>query len=176
MATNQKDLYDDILNILGFDAKDLVVDENKQYKKISSEDFTVGLLKYVLKITSEKIGFEIIKTLSPCELVSFESFRKHYNRKLNGKRGLINTDRVLDKAQYLFVDVNKKQKLDDEVNYKKLYEELLRMYKELENKCKVLMQRYEEIHNFGPKWGIGVTVPYDPNFGSNFTIFISLNC
>ena len=38
---NQKDHYDSILTKLGFDANDFIVDQNNEYNKISSEDFTL---------------------------------------------------------------------------------------------------------------------------------------
>ena len=39
---NQNDHYDSILTKLGFDANDFIVDQNNEYNKISSEDFTLG--------------------------------------------------------------------------------------------------------------------------------------
>ena len=47
MATRKKnDQYDSILNKLGFDGNDLIVDQNNQYNKILSEDFTLGFRPY----------------------------------------------------------------------------------------------------------------------------------
>ena len=52
MATKKKnDQYDSILNKLGIDANDLIVDPNNQYNKILSEDFTLGFVKYLLEST-----------------------------------------------------------------------------------------------------------------------------
>ena len=52
MATKKKnDQYDSILNKLGFDANDLIVDQNNQYNKILSEDFTLGVVEYLLEST-----------------------------------------------------------------------------------------------------------------------------
>ena len=46
MATKKKkDQYDSILNKLGFDANDLIVDQNNH--KILSDDFTLGFVKYL---------------------------------------------------------------------------------------------------------------------------------
>ena len=51
MATKKKnDQNDSILNKLGFDANDLNVDQNNQYNKILSEDFTRGLLNVYLNL------------------------------------------------------------------------------------------------------------------------------
>ena len=47
----KNDQYDSILNKLGFDANDLIVDQNNQYNKILSEDFTLGFVKYILEST-----------------------------------------------------------------------------------------------------------------------------
>ena len=44
---NQNDHYDSILTKLGFDANDFIVDQNNEYNKISSEDFTLGFVKYL---------------------------------------------------------------------------------------------------------------------------------
>ena len=52
MATKKKnDHYDSILNKVGFDANDLIVDQNNQYNKILSEDFTLGFVKYLHEST-----------------------------------------------------------------------------------------------------------------------------
>ena len=52
MSTKKKnDQYDSILNKLGFDANNLIVDQNNQYNKILSEDFTLGFVKYLLEST-----------------------------------------------------------------------------------------------------------------------------
>ena len=52
MATKKKnDQYDSILNKLGFDANNLIVDQNNQYNKILSEDFTHGFVKYLVEST-----------------------------------------------------------------------------------------------------------------------------
>ena len=52
MATKKKnDQYDIILNKLGFDANDLIVDQNNQYHKILSEGFTLGFIKYLHEST-----------------------------------------------------------------------------------------------------------------------------
>ena len=63
MATKKKnDQYDYILNKLRFDASDLIVDQNNQYNKISSEDFTLGFVKYLLKSTKTwEEGYQLIK-------------------------------------------------------------------------------------------------------------------
>ena len=48
VATKKKnDQYDSILNKLGFDATDLIIDQNNQYNKILSDDFTLGFVKYL---------------------------------------------------------------------------------------------------------------------------------
>ena len=47
----KNDQCDSILNILGFDANDLIVDQNNQYNKILSEDFTLGFVKYLHEST-----------------------------------------------------------------------------------------------------------------------------
>ena len=47
----KNDLYDIILNKLDFDANDLIVDQNNQYNKTLSEDFTLGFVKYLLEST-----------------------------------------------------------------------------------------------------------------------------
>ena len=52
IATKKKnDQYDIILNKLGLDATDLIVDQNNQYNKILSADFTLGFVKYLLEST-----------------------------------------------------------------------------------------------------------------------------
>ena len=43
--------YDSILNKLGFDANNLIVDQNNQYNKTLSEDFTLRFVKYLLEST-----------------------------------------------------------------------------------------------------------------------------
>ena len=48
---NQNDHYDGILTKLGFDANDFIVDQNNEYNKISSEDFTLSFVKYLLGST-----------------------------------------------------------------------------------------------------------------------------
>ena len=48
---NQYDHYDIILTKLGFDANDFIVDQNNEYNKISSADFTLGFVKYLLGST-----------------------------------------------------------------------------------------------------------------------------
>ena len=65
MATKKKnDLYDIILNKLGFDAVDLIVDHNYQYNKILSEDFTLGFVKYLLESTKTwEEGYQLIKAI-----------------------------------------------------------------------------------------------------------------
>ena len=62
MATEKKnDQYDSILNKLGFDANDLIVDQNNQYNKILSEDFTLGFVKYLLASTKTwEEGYQFI--------------------------------------------------------------------------------------------------------------------
>ena len=46
MATKKKnDQHDNILNKLGFNANDLIVDLNNQYNKILSKDFILGFVK-----------------------------------------------------------------------------------------------------------------------------------
>ena len=51
MATKKKnDQYDSILNKLGFDANNLIVDQNNQYNKILSEDFTLGLINIYMNL------------------------------------------------------------------------------------------------------------------------------
>ena len=59
MATKKKnDQYDSILNKLGFDAND----QNNQYNKILSEDFTLGFVKYLLESTKTwEEGYQLIK-------------------------------------------------------------------------------------------------------------------
>ena len=53
---------DSILNKLGFDANDLLVDQNNQYNKILSEDFTPGFVKYLLESTKTwEEGYMLIK-------------------------------------------------------------------------------------------------------------------
>ena len=63
MAMKKKnDQYDSILNKLGFDANDLIVDQNKKYNKILSEDFTLGFVKYFLESTKIwEEGYQLIK-------------------------------------------------------------------------------------------------------------------
>ena len=52
MATkNKNDQYNSIFNKLGFDANNLIVDQNYQFYKVLSEDFTPGLVKYLLEST-----------------------------------------------------------------------------------------------------------------------------
>ena len=52
MTTKKKnDQYDSILNKLGFDTNDLIVDQNNQYNNILSEDFTHVFVKYLLEST-----------------------------------------------------------------------------------------------------------------------------
>ena len=52
MATKKKnEQYDSILNKLGSDANDLIVDQNNQYNKILSEDFALGVVKYLHEST-----------------------------------------------------------------------------------------------------------------------------
>ena len=62
MTTKKKnDQYDSILNKLGFDANDLIVDQNNQYNKILSEDFTLGFVKYLLASTKTwEEGYQLI--------------------------------------------------------------------------------------------------------------------
>ena len=51
-----------ILNKLDFDANDLIVDQNNQYNKRLSEDFTLGFVKYLLESTKTwKEGYQLIK-------------------------------------------------------------------------------------------------------------------
>ena len=58
----ENDQYDSILNKLGFDANDLIVDQNNQYNKISSGDFTLGFVKYLLESTKTwEEGYQLIK-------------------------------------------------------------------------------------------------------------------
>ena len=66
MATKKKnDQYDSILNKLGFDANDLIVDQNNQYNKILSEDFTLGFVKYLRESTKTwEEGYQLIKQRS----------------------------------------------------------------------------------------------------------------
>ena len=62
MTTKKKnDQYDSILDKLGFDANDLIVDQNNQYNKILSENFTLGFVKYVL-VSAEtwEEGYQLI--------------------------------------------------------------------------------------------------------------------
>ena len=63
MATkNKNDQYDSILNKLGVDANELIVDQNNQYYKILSEDFTLGFVKYLLESTKTwEDGCQLIK-------------------------------------------------------------------------------------------------------------------
>ena len=65
MATKKKnDQCDSILNKLGFDAKDLIVDQNNQYNKILSEEFTHGIVKYLHKSTKRwEEGYQLIKAM-----------------------------------------------------------------------------------------------------------------
>ena len=63
---NQNDHYDSILTKLGFDANDFIVDQNNEYNKISSEDFTLGIVKYLLGSTKtwEKV-YQLIEAVTP---------------------------------------------------------------------------------------------------------------
>ena len=65
MATKKKnDQYDSILNKLSFDANDLIVDQNNQYNKILSEDFTLEFVKYLLESTKTwEEGYQLIKAI-----------------------------------------------------------------------------------------------------------------
>ena len=65
MATKKKnEQYDSILNKLGFDANDLIVDQNNQYNKILSEYFTIGFVKYLLESTKTwEEGYQLIKAI-----------------------------------------------------------------------------------------------------------------
>ena len=66
MATKKKnDQHESILNKLGFDANDLIVDQNNQYNKILSENFTLGIVKYLLKSTKTwEEGYQLINPSS----------------------------------------------------------------------------------------------------------------
>ena len=63
MATKKKnDQYVSILNKLGFDANELIADQNNQYNKILSEDFTLAFVKYLLESTKTwEEGYQLIK-------------------------------------------------------------------------------------------------------------------
>ena len=63
MSTRMKnDQYDCILNKLGFDANNLIVDQNNQYNKILSGDFTLGFVKYLHESTKTwEEGYQLIK-------------------------------------------------------------------------------------------------------------------
>ena len=58
----KNDQYDSILNKLGFDANDLIVDQNNQYNKILSEVFTLGFVKYLHESTKTwEEGYQLTK-------------------------------------------------------------------------------------------------------------------
>ena len=65
MATKKKnDQCDSILNKLGFVSNDLIFDQNNQYNKILSEDFTLGFIKYLLESTKTwEEGYQLIKAI-----------------------------------------------------------------------------------------------------------------
>ena len=58
-GNEKEDQYDSIWNKLGFDANDLIVDQNNQYNQILSEDF-----KYLLESTKTwEEGYQLIKAI-----------------------------------------------------------------------------------------------------------------
>ena len=63
---NQNDHFDRFLTKLGFDANDFIVDQNNEYNKISSEDFTFGFVKYLLGSTKtwEEV-YQLIEAETP---------------------------------------------------------------------------------------------------------------
>ena len=139
---NQNDHYDSILTKLGFDANDFIVDQNNEYNKISSEDFTLGFVKYLLGSTKTWEVYQLIEAVTPCKLINFTCFMQQYSRKIVNTRKYSYSKCFLD-LHFLFMnnvedDNNKRQKFDEEVNYKKLYEDLLYSYREFEFKYKSL--------------------------------------
>ena len=86
--------------------------------------------------------YQLIEAVTPHKLINFICFKQQYNRKI------VNTKKYSDSKCFFrftfFVyeddedDNNKRQKFDEEVDYKKLYEDLLCLYRELEFKYKSL--------------------------------------
>ena len=133
---NQNDHYDSISTKLGFDANDFIVDQNNEYNKISSEDFTLGFVKYLLGSTKtwEEV-YQLIEAVTPHKLINFTCFKQQYNRKIVNTRKYSYSKCLLD-LHFSFMnndedDNNKRQKFDEEVDYKKLDEDLLCLYREL---------------------------------------------
>ena len=116
---------------LGFDANDFIVDQNN------------GFVKYLLGSTKtwEEV-YQLIEAVTPRKLINFTCFKQQYNRKIVNTRKYSYSKCFLD-LHFLFMsndedDNNKRQKFDEEVDYKKLYEDLLCSYRELEFKYKSL--------------------------------------
>ena len=86
--------------------------------------------------------YQLIEAVTPRKLINFTCFKQQYNRKIVNTRKYSYSKCFLD-LHFLFMnndedDNNKRQKFDEEVDYKKLYEDLLCPYRELEYKYKSL--------------------------------------
>ena len=78
--------------------------------------------------------YQLIEAVTPHKLINFTFFKQQYNRKIVNTRKYSYSKCFLD-LHFLFMnneedDNNKRQKFDEEVDYKKLYEDLLCLYRE----------------------------------------------
>ena len=86
--------------------------------------------------------YQPIEAVTSRKLINFTCFKQQYNRKIVNTRKYSYSKCFLD-SHFLFLnndedDNNKRQRFDEEVDYKKLYEDLLCSYRELEFKYKSL--------------------------------------
>ena len=87
MGNNDRDKhYVDILCNVCIDVATLNVDRHQEYMKVSTNDLTVGFVKYLLKKHAFAVIHDALKVISPREFANLSKFKSEFTKVLNCKK------------------------------------------------------------------------------------------